>query len=280
MEIEKELKPSEIIVSSTDKTGIINYANKEFVKMCEYSKDELYGQPHNIIRHPDMPKAVFRYMWEQLFLKKTVTAYVKNHTKDKKKFYWVKAMIYPVVKNGEIVQLTSYRTRPSREAINQVEQIYKLLNDDTKSIEHNIQIFYNFLKERNLTYEQFINRLNENKQVLNSKLLSINKVKLKADHILFRSAIESLVKKGENNIEIIGSASCAFGKELAKLENEHFAIDDRFLKIKQIHDLIHNQMQVFVDTNVNQRDVIISEVHHNIDELFKIMDDLTDHLIS
>ena len=278
MEIEKELKPNEIIVSSTDKAGIINYANYEFSKMCEYSKDELYGQPHNIIRHPDMPKAVFRYMWEQLFLKKTVTAYVKNYTKDKKKFYWVKAMIYPIVKGGEIVQLTSYRTRPSRDAIKQVEQIYKLLNDDTKSIEYNLQLFYDFLKERNLTYDQFINRLNENKQVTNNKLLNIDKIKLKADHILFRSAVESAIKKGQKNIVITDSNSCNLGKKLLTLESEHFAKDDRFIKVNQLHDLVHVQLQSYVDANLVQRDTIMNEIHTNVDKLFKMLDDLIDHL--
>ena len=104
MEIEKELKDNEIIVSSTDTRGIINYANKEFSLMSEYKKTELYGQPHNIIRHPSMPKAIFKYLWDHLINKKTVIAYIKNHTKDKNKFYWTKSIVCPIIKDGKIVQ--------------------------------------------------------------------------------------------------------------------------------------------------------------------------------
>ena len=73
MEIEKKLGERDLIVSSTDKKGIICYVNKTFEDISEYSKDELYGQPHNVIRHPDMPKAVFRYIWNSLSSYKALT---------------------------------------------------------------------------------------------------------------------------------------------------------------------------------------------------------------
>lgn len=83
MEIEKILGDRDLIVSSTDKKGFITYVNSTFSEVSEYTKDELYGKPHNIIRHPDMPKAIFEYAWKNLLDHKPVVAYVKNYIKGK-----------------------------------------------------------------------------------------------------------------------------------------------------------------------------------------------------
>lgn len=279
MEIEKELNENEIIVSSTDTRGIINYANREFSEMSEYKKSELYGQPHNLIRHPDMPKVVFKYLWDNLKNKKTVLAYVKNYTKDKKKYYWVKAVIYPIVKNGEIVQYTSYRTKPTRYAINQINEIYKVLTDyeRSNSVEKSLEYFTKYLSDRLLTYGTFINKLNEDKQILNDKLLQVDITQFKVDHILFRSNIESQVNRGEENIEVTKPTCCAFGKQLALLEKETFASDNRFTRIKQIHNRIHQEMQTYVDSSASQREIVIDDVHRDINELFETMYDLVAH---
>jgi len=279
MEIEKELNDNEIIVSSTDARGIINYANKEFSNMSEYTKKELYGQAHNIIRHPCMPKVIFKYLWNNLLNKKPVLAYIKNHTKDKKKFYWTKSIVCPIIKDGEIVQFTSYRTKPSRYAINQVEKIYKILRDfeQTNTVEQSLDFFNNFLKERLLTYDTFINKLNEDKQILNDKLLKIDLTKFKVDHILFRSHIESLVFQGEKDIVVTKPNCCDFGIHLEELEHETFAQDSRFLQIKKLHNRIHDEMQTYVDASESNRKPIIDEVHNDIENLFEIMYDLVEH---
>jgi len=279
MEIEKELNENEVIVSATNSNGIIVYANEEFVKISEYSKKELYGQPHNIVRHNDMPKAIFKYVWNELLNQKPILAYVKNYTKDKDKFYWVKALMYPVVKNGNIVQITSYRTKPPKSTISQVEQIYRLLTDyeRTNSVDQSLSFFNNYLKERNLTYVEFINKLGDNEQILNAKLLNIDVNEFKVDHILFRNKIESLVAQNEENIEVTKPTCCEFGKELAALEGEDFTLDNRFAQIKQIHNKVHQEMQTFVDAPLAQKEMVISEVNKNIDTLFNTMDDLIKH---
>ena len=279
MEIEKTLKSNEMIVSSTDKTGVIVYANKEFSLMSEYSKDELYGKPHNIVRHPDMPRAIFKYMWDQLLSKKAVTAYVKNHSKDKKSFYWVKAMIFPIVKDGKIEQITSYRTKPTKFAVEQVEKIYSEINDhdNGKSIESSFNFFVNYLKERNLTYNQFINRLNEEKQVTIKELLNIDVSTLKFDHLLFKSKIESDVEKGIENIFVIDSTHCDLGQKLKAFENNSFALDERFSTIKQLHNNIHNKMQQYVEANSNQKIGILDDVTKDKNKLFELLEDLKDH---
>jgi PAS domain S-box-containing protein len=279
MEIEKKLNENEVIVSATNNRGDIIYANAEFVKISEYSKTELYGNPHNIVRHPDMPKAIFKHIWSQLLSQKPVVAYIKNYTKDHDKYYWVKALLCPVVENGNIIQLTSYRTKPMDSTIEQIKQVYRLISDYERSngVDQSLSFFYNYLKDRKLTYESFINKLSAGEQVLNSKLLTIDINQFKVDHILFRSRIESLDAQGEKNIEVTQPTCCAFGKQLALFDNESFASDDRFSKIKQVHNRVHQEMQTFVDAPLTQKDLIITEVHKDIDTLFETMDDLIKH---
>jgi PAS domain S-box-containing protein len=279
MEIEKELLDNQVIVSATDKKGIITYANKEFVEVSEYSREELLGKPHNIVRHSDMPKAIFKYVWDNLLAHKPVVAFVKNSTKDGEKFYWVKAMIYPVVQDGQIVQITSYRTKPTKEAIKQVEALYSQVRnyENIHGLSAALEFFQKYLKERFLTYDKFINRLNEGRQILNEKLLKIDVTQFKVDHILFRSAIESKVDKGEQDIEVTKPTCCAFGKQLALLEKEDFAKDGRFGQIKRIHERIHSEMQAFVNADEHMRETMLQEVHSDIDVLFEVMDDLIDH---
>ncbi len=276
METEKELNEKDVIVSSTDLKGNITYANKIFCDICEYSTLDLYGKPHNIIRHPDMPKSIFKFAWDNLKNNKTVIAYVKNYTKDKEKFYWVKAVIIPIYKNGKVFQYTSYRTKPNRYAIEQISQIYKVLLD--YEIRHSmgeaLNLLVDYLSQRNLTYDKFMNRLNNNKQVLNDKLLSIDVKQLKVDHIIFRSHIQSHIQKGNMDVKISKPCCCAFGKKLLSLENEIFAKDQRFLQVKQIHEQVHNQMEVYVNTSEGQREIILNNVQQDIDYIFNILDDL------
>ncbi len=276
METEKELNEKDVIVSSTDLKGNITYANKVFCNTCEYSTSELYGKPHNIIRHPDMPKAVFKFAWDNLKNNKTVVAYVKNYTKDKEKFYWVKAVIIPIYKNGNVVQYTSYRTKPIRYAIEQITQIYKVLLDYERghSVDETLILLVDYLSKRNLTYDQFMNKLNNGKQVLNDKLLSIDVKQLKVDHIIFRSNIQSNIQKGNTSIKVSKPCCCAFGKKLLSLDGESFTNDLRFTQVKQIHEKVHSQMEVYVDTNEKERKIILNNVQQDIDEIFNILDDL------
>ncbi len=84
------------LVSETDETGIINFANDEFCEYAGYSIEELVGKPHNIVRHPDMPRAAFKDLWETIKSGKRWRGFVKNRAKDGR-YYWVFATIYPFV---------------------------------------------------------------------------------------------------------------------------------------------------------------------------------------
>jgi PAS domain S-box-containing protein len=88
-----------VIVSETDLHGIITYANRKFIEISGYQKDELIGKPHSIIRHPDMPKAVFKDLWDTINKDEEWQGLVKNLRKDGR-YYWVETYIKPIFKNG------------------------------------------------------------------------------------------------------------------------------------------------------------------------------------
>jgi PAS domain S-box-containing protein len=99
----------ELIVSRTDLKGIITYANETFAFISGYSINELIGKAHNIVRHPDMPKAIFKELWKDLETKGSWNGVVKNKRKDEG-FYWVYAEVSGVYKNGSLVEYKSIRT--------------------------------------------------------------------------------------------------------------------------------------------------------------------------
>lgn len=113
-----------LIVSVSDKEGVITQANQAFVTMSGYSKEELIGMPHAILRHPDMPQAAFASLWSELKAHGRWKGYVKNLRKDGG-FYWVYASIIANVRKGEVVGYTSVRRRPSQSKINEAIALYK-----------------------------------------------------------------------------------------------------------------------------------------------------------
>ena len=112
------------LVSVTDRKGHITYCNPAFIKVSGYSADELLGQPHNIVRHPDMPQEAFRDLWETTASGKLWSALVKNRRKNGD-HYWVKAHVTPISDSaGRILGFMSVRTLPSRTEVAQAEQLY------------------------------------------------------------------------------------------------------------------------------------------------------------
>jgi len=107
--IETEVPEDELIISRTDLNGIITYANETFCDISGYDIDELIGKSHNIVRHPDMPTAAFKDLWDTIQDKKQWIGVVKNLRKDKG-FYWIQAIISGVYKNGILVEFKSLRT--------------------------------------------------------------------------------------------------------------------------------------------------------------------------
>lgn len=112
------------IVSETDPKGIITYANRKFCEISGYTKEELIGQPHNIIRHPDMPKAAFKQMWDSIKQGNIWNGLVKNLRKDGR-YYWVETTITPIRDDtGAIVKYAAAHKPVSDTAVHEAEALY------------------------------------------------------------------------------------------------------------------------------------------------------------
>ncbi|WP_457639807.1 PAS domain-containing protein [Persephonella sp.] len=126
---ETEVPENELIISRTDLKGIITYVNETFAKISGYTPEELIGKPHNIIRHPDMPKSVFKELWDTIQQGKTWRGYVKNLRKDKG-YYWVYAEISGVYKNGQLVEYKSMRAPVSQEKKKEMQNLYDKMREE------------------------------------------------------------------------------------------------------------------------------------------------------
>lgn len=153
----------EVIVSKTDKTGRITYANDVFLKIAKYTEDELIGQQHSIIRHPAMPRAVFKLVWDTLLSGKEIFGYVLNMNK-LGEGYWVLAHITPNFDdNNNIISFHSSRRKPRQEAINKIWPIYQTLlkieqdaPNSKEGLQASVNAVLNLLETQKTTYEEFV----------------------------------------------------------------------------------------------------------------------------
>ena len=133
MFIETEIPTGELIVSRTDLKGVITYANETFATISGYSQDELIGQPHNLLRHPDMPRRVFAHLWETIKQEQKWKGYVKNLRKDGG-YYWVFAEISGVYKNGELVEYKSLRHPVPMEKRHEMQAAYDTMRMEDEGL--------------------------------------------------------------------------------------------------------------------------------------------------
>jgi aerotaxis receptor len=124
--IETPYPDGKLIVSTTDKNGIITNANRAFIEMSGYLEEELIGSPHSILRHPEMPAAAFKNLWETVNRGEKWQGFVKNLRKDGG-YYWVKATVIPNIRNGRVVSYTSVRRKPSRSKVEESILLYKAM---------------------------------------------------------------------------------------------------------------------------------------------------------
>jgi len=115
------------LLSETDEKGIITYASDSFMQIANMSKDELYGQPHSVVRHPEMPRAAFKSLWDDVQEKGFWTGYVKNSRKGGG-HYWVYATVLRSTDNNGNIKYVSIRIKPSREDIKKAEELYATLD--------------------------------------------------------------------------------------------------------------------------------------------------------
>lgn len=160
---ERIFNDDEIIVSKTDRKGIIIYANEVFLRMSGYSENEIIGKPHNIIRHPSMPRAIFKLLWETISSGKECFAYVVNMSKNGD-HYWVFAHITPTFgPDGSIISYHSNRRAPRRDAIVKAERLYGELRAIERSADSPAQgmklathALENKLAEIGVPYDEFV----------------------------------------------------------------------------------------------------------------------------
>ena len=125
-EIEIPYPDGKLIVSTTDTKGVITHVNHSFIEMSGYEEDELIGAPHSILRHPDMPPAAFKDLWDTVNKGVKWQGFVKNLRKDGG-YYWVKATVIPNVRNGEVMGYTSVRRKPSKTKVEECIKLYPTL---------------------------------------------------------------------------------------------------------------------------------------------------------
>ena len=153
-----ELKENDFIVSKTDTKGRITYVNKIFMDMAEYSEEELLGKPHSIVRHPAMPKAVFKLLWDRIQHKEEIFAYVVNQTKNKND-YWVFANVTASLdENGSVVGYYSVRRKPKQSALDVIKPLYKAMLDAEArgGVEASMKLLQETLAEKGASYDEFI----------------------------------------------------------------------------------------------------------------------------
>jgi len=156
--MERELGENDFIVSKTDKQGRLTYVNKIFIDLAEYSEEELLGKPHNIIRHPDMPKAIFKLLWDSIQTKKEVFAYVINKTKNNN-FYWVYANVTPSLdEHGNIIGYYSVRRKPNYHTLEIIKPLYaKMLQAERSGdIGTGMKVLTDILHTKGANYDEYI----------------------------------------------------------------------------------------------------------------------------
>jgi PAS domain S-box-containing protein len=172
-------KPDELFFSQTDKHGLLLYGNSVFTRISEYTDEELSKKPHNIIRHSDMPKTIFKLFWQYLKNDEPVTAYVKNKSRSGR-YYWVLALAFPVP-DGYI----SIRLKPSTDLLKTAEELYKkLLNQEAKN------------PDLSMTYEWFLSQLKDlGFQSYNDFMRHILSEELRANHDVLHEKKKDLVSE-------------------------------------------------------------------------------------
>ncbi|MEY2776277.1 MAG: Aerotaxis receptor [Pseudomonadota bacterium] len=155
------MRDDDFIVSKTDPKGRITYGNKIFIEFSGYEERDLIGKQHNVVRHPDMPRAVFHMLWGNIQTRQEIFAYVKNLCQDGS-YYWVLANVTPSVDpQGNVLGYYSVRRKPNRKAVAYVTDLYrKMLEIERQAgtkdaISASTAYLQSILNEKGVSYEQF-----------------------------------------------------------------------------------------------------------------------------
>jgi PAS domain S-box-containing protein len=161
--VERFFPEDGLIVSKTDLKGRITYANRTFIEISGFSEEELLGQPHSIIRHPEMPRCVFKLLWDALQSAREIFAYVNNMSRNGD-HYWVFAHVTPTFnQHGQVIAYHSNRRVPGRSEVELFSGLYEqLLREERKhadwraGMEASMRLLTATLAGKDLTYDQFV----------------------------------------------------------------------------------------------------------------------------
>ena len=159
---ERTFGDDEVIVSKTDLQGRITYVNDVFLRVSGYAEVDVLGRPHNLIRHPDMPRVVFALLWEEIKAGREIFAYVDNLARDGA-HYWVLAHVTPTIVDGRTIGYHSNRRSPDRAAVAQAASLYSALAAAERphvrpsdAIAASRQVLEGVLGERGATYDEWV----------------------------------------------------------------------------------------------------------------------------
>jgi len=160
--VEKVMREDDFIVSKTDLKGRITYGNRIFIEFSGYSEAELLGAQHNIIRHPDMPRAVFKMLWDTIQAGNECNAYVKNMAKDGS-FYWVFANVTANRDpSGNIIGFYSIRRKPKASGVKTASELYRAMLAAEKTagsrgaMTASAQVLNHLLAEKGMSYDELV----------------------------------------------------------------------------------------------------------------------------
>jgi len=254
----KEAVDESALVSKTDTKGIITYVNEKFCELSGYTKKELLGKPHNIVRHPDMPSSAFQEMWQTIQAKQIWKGIIKNRKKDGSAYY-VQSMIKPIVDiNGDILEYIAIRTD-----ITELETYKKYLEEDLKISNNNL----NYLKQYEKAIDRFVAVIKTNPQSIIT-YVNDNFCKL----------------SGYTQTELLGK-NCQMLRSSKHIKNDD--CDKIALKLQQkefVSMLFENKTkegkEYFVDTKIypliDEKDSITEYLYlmYDVTEIIKIHDEL------
>jgi methyl-accepting chemotaxis protein len=247
-DVEHILTDTESIVSNTDLKGVITYVNDTFIRISGYSREELIGVSHNIVRHPDMPPEAFADLWRSMKAGRPWTGLVKNRCKNGD-YYWVLANATPIYENDRVVGYMSVRSKSDHEQIKAADAAYRLFRENKA---HNLKI-----KDGKIV-----------------KVTPLEKLKLFKDFNI-KSRLITLIGLLSILLLVIGGIGL-FGMSKAK-EDLHAVYEDRILPISQIASiqqlLLINRLNISASLNASTIEMILKntgEVEQNIEKITRL----------
>ena len=166
--VKNEIKcaTQQVIVSRTNTQGDIVYCNSTFLDVNGFKSSEVINRPHSIVRHPDMPKSIFKIIWSIISQGLPIQAVIKNKTNDGY-YYWTLMTIKPQRdRDNKIISYVAYGKQAPNIVIKKIEPLYRVMKEieERDDIDAALEYLESYLKEKNMTYAQYIKHLNKNRE--------------------------------------------------------------------------------------------------------------------